>query len=378
MKAKNVAFRVDASFEIGSGHVMRCLTLAQALRESGVTCTFMCADLPGNMCNFIKKNGFEVWKVSRPHSACFNEEALSSPLDHSRWLGCSQLEDAQLCKRILRENFYDWIVVDHYALDAAWERELRHCCSKILVIDDLADRLHDCELLVDQSLGRRRQDYKELVGCDTTLMVGASYALLRPEFFSFRASSLARRRNITVKHITINMGGADSGNATGQILEVLKNQSFLSSLIITVIMGGLSPWVDAVKASAERLRSQVEVVVSISNMAEVMSNSDLMIGAAGSTSWERCCLGVPALMVVLADNQEHIAAALQSAKAAVSVGRPSDRDFSSNVLNALKCWLERPELLRQCSEFASHITDGLGVDRVVTKMVECYENNRAL
>ncbi len=378
MKAKNVAFRVDASFEIGSGHVMRCLTLAQALSEAGATCIFMCADLPGNMCNFIKKSGFEVWQVSRPHSVCFDEEASSGPLNHSHWLNCSQLEDARLCKKILGETFYEWIVVDHYALDAVWERELRHCCRKILVIDDLADRLHDCELLVDQSLGRRRQDYKKLVNCDTALMVGASYALLRPEFFYFRASSLARRKNTTVKHISINMGGADSANATGQILEALKNQSFLSSLTVTVIMGGLSPWVDVVKAAAESLLGQVEVVVSISNMAEVMSNSDLMIGAAGSTSWERCCLGVPALMVVLAENQEHIAAALQAANAAVSVGRPSDINFSANVLNALKHWLERPELLRECSEHASHITDGLGVDRVVTKMVECYENNRAL
>lgn len=201
----NVVFRVDASLLIGSGHVMRCLSLADALRDRGGECHFICRDHPGHLNDLIARRGYSV------HSLAAAEGGVAvSGLVHGAWLGVGQEQDASEAALILNELKPDWLVIDHYALDIRWEQQLVRYCKKLMVIDDLADRVHACDLLLDQNLGRAREDYVALLPASGKALIGPEYALLRPEFAALRDYSLQRRRQPRLENILISMGGGGS------------------------------------------------------------------------------------------------------------------------------------------------------------------------
>ncbi len=287
-----VVFRTDASLQIGIGHVMRCLTLADALRASGAECSFICREHPGNLLEQIRQRGYAV--LGLPASSADPiprdlEEAAES--NHSSWLGSDWATDAAQTRVGAGETAIDWLIVDHYAIDARWEQALRPICRKLMVIDDLADRPHDCDLLLDQNLGRDVSDYRKLVPDDCTVLVGPRYALLRPEFAALRDYSMRRRAIPQLKHLLITMGGVDQADATGLALEALKDCQLPGGSHITVVMGPHAPWLERVQLLAAQMPLSTDVKVNVHNMAQLMADSDLAIGAAGSTSWERCCLG---------------------------------------------------------------------------------------
>jgi UDP-2,4-diacetamido-2,4,6-trideoxy-beta-L-altropyranose hydrolase len=260
----------------------------------------------------------------------------------------------------------DWLVVDHYALDMHWETELHGLYGKLLVIDDLADRAHSCDLLLDQNLGRQASDYAHFVPMHCTVLAGPQYALLRPEFAALREYSLKRREAPVLKRLLITMGGVDQPNATGQVLEALKASSLLEACHITVVMGSQAPWLSQVREVAANMPWPTEVRVDINDMAQVMAESDLAIGAAGGTSWERCCLGLPTLMVVLAENQWGGAQALQAVGAARLIGDAGS--ISMRLTSGLSSALADCSLTEMTRD-ASSVTDGKGVMRVVQQMV---------
>lgn len=280
-----VVFRVDASIQMGTGHVMRCLTLADALKNQGAECYFICREHSGNLIGLITQRGYHVDAL--PYMDLSQEDKLQNhnvDLAHASWLGATQKADTSLCIPILEVLKPDWLIVDHYALDARWEKVLRPYCKQIMVIDDLADREHDCDLLLDQTFGRDSKDYIVRVSVSCEILCGAEYALLRPEFSQWRDYSLKCRENSQLKQLLINLGGVDKDNITTQILIALK-QSFLpSELKITVVMGGTAPWIKEVHQQAKDMPWVTDVVIGVNNMAELMAKSDLAIGAAGSTS----------------------------------------------------------------------------------------------
>ncbi|MFH0934731.1 MAG: UDP-2,4-diacetamido-2,4,6-trideoxy-beta-L-altropyranose hydrolase, partial [Pseudomonadota bacterium] len=299
MSASSILIRTDASLDIGTGHVMRCLTLAEALREQGASCRFVCRAHPGNLIDLIRQRGFVVHSLpSDP-----DWQPRSTEPAHAAWLGADWQADAEQTKVSAGGTAIDWLIVDHYALDGRWESALRGHSGKIMVIDDLADRVHDCDLLLDQNLGRNAEDYAALVPGGCTLLVGAKYALLRPEFSAQREYSLARRSAPQLKHLLITMGGVDKDDVTGKVLDALRVCTLPADCRISVVMGPHAPWLAQVRERAANMPWPTMVLVNISDMARLMADSDLAIGAAGCTSWERCCLGLPSLMMVLADNQ---------------------------------------------------------------------------
>ena len=271
------------------------------------------------------------------------------------------MQDAEACTAILQELRPDWLIVDHYALNQRWETALQAHYRKLMVIDDLADRSHICDLLLDQNLGREVCDYSGLVPRHCRVLAGPKYALLRPEFAALREYSLERRQRPQLRNILITMGGVDQPNATGQVLDALKNCPLPDDCRLSVVMGLKAPWLEQVRATAAEMPWSTEVLVNISDMAQRMADCDLAIGAAGSTSWERCCLGVPTLMVVLAENQWPGAKALQSGQAAQLVGEVSDLGAQLPVQLST---LLREHALECMSSMAAQITDGLGVDFV--------------
>jgi len=350
-----VFFRVDASLKMGTGHVMRCLTLAQVLKENSANVEFICRKHEGNLIDKIHSSGFNVHELEM-----LEEIEVGNKLAHSHWLGATQKQDADDCIGILKAEKSDWLIVDHYALDEQWQKRLKPYYEKLMVIDDLADRKHWCNILLDQTFGRQQEDYSALTpeGCE--LLLGSQYALLRPEFSKWRAYSLERRSKPKFKQLLINMGGVDVHNVTENILEELKTCNLPNDINIIVVMGGLTPHLESVKSKVNALPYKTEVKVDVDNMAEIMANSDIAIGAAGSTTWERCCLGLPTIQVVIAENQNTIAKSLARNNA---IKLLQDIKELSRTISDVTSWMT------SVSDIARQISDGSGVMRVVNVII---------
>ena len=357
-----VVLRIDASLEIGAGHVYRCLTLADTLRSQGAECHFICREHPGNLLAFIRQRGYPAYSLDLPVAG----EAVAGALTHAHWLGVSQEQDALDCAPLLQRLRPDWLVVDHYGLDACWESALRAHYSRLLVIDDLADRAHQCDLLLDQNLGRTAKAYQGLVPGRCTVLAGPQFALLRPEFAQLRGYSLQRRERLgSVQQILVSMGGVDRPNATAAILRTLSDCSLPEGCQVKVVMGATAPWVDQVRALLQELPFTAELLVNVSDMARLMADSDLAVGAAGGSSWERCCLGLPTLLATLADNQLSGAQALSQAGAARWLG-----DVADIPRKLSPAFADVSAALASYSQGAAAICDGVGAERVAAYMLE--------
>lgn len=355
-----VVIRVDASIKIGTGHVMRCLTLADALRDNGNEVYFICRRHEGNLIDFIESKKYQVFTLAVTHQTSLHSES-DELLAHAHWLGATQKEDSGVCKPIVVALQPDWIIVDHYALDYRWQEVLQEHTAKLLVIDDLADRKHSCQLLLDQTFGRQAKDYKPLVPETCTLLLGSQYALLRPEFSQWRDFSLKRRAKPEFKKLLISLGGVDAENVTSRVLEAVNDFEQLKDVDITVVMGPTSPHLVSVQRLVEELPFNIKVTVNVSDMAELMANSDLAIGAAGATTWERCCLGLPSILLVVADNQRKVAETLSKEKIVevLSISKLPElgKSFSMLIAN-----------LPTYSAKAERVTDGKGRLRVLECM----------
>ena len=357
-----IAFRVDSSLQIGTGHVMRCLTLADALCERGTHCFFFSRPHEGHLLELIAQRGHQAFAL--PELQVGSKPCLSGTVN-SHWLGTDWATDVQHTQHAISAHtggeFVDWLIVDHYALDARWENAFRLRARRVMVIDDLADRPHICDLLIDQNLGRKPEDYDDLLTTDTTILLGPQYALIRPEFAALRPQSLARRENNPqLRRLLITMGGVDRDNATVKVLNALQSCTLPTELLITVVMGSQAPWLAQVQAQAAQMPWYTEVLVGVGNMAELMAESDLAIGAAGSTSWERCCLGLPTIQIVLAQNQELIAHSLSEAGAALMLSSQEITQTLREIINATT----EPNRLRTLAQISSAVTLGQGAKLV--------------
>jgi len=285
---------------------------------------------------------------------------------YTEWLGVSEQEDAlQTCEVFKKTGcFADWLVVDHYALGASWHKKLRCYCRKLMVIDDLADRKYACDLLLDQTYARCEKEYQGLVDQHCNALVGSEYALLRPEFFELRPKAVEKRRSFSgVARILISMGASDPNNITEDILEQFEKVRWHKKPFLDVVLGGQAPHLYAVQKKARQHSLQVEVSVDVSDMAKRMLDADLAIGAAGSTSWERCCLGLPTVMMTLADNQKTIAGNLVLQEAAFNA-----LDVPSAINKVQEIVSGDGVNLQEMSSRCFRIIDGCGVKKVCSLM----------
>lgn len=359
-----IAFRADASIQIGTGHVMRCLTLAEEMRRQGHQCLFICRNHEGHLADLIAQKGFELHLLGSPPETSAKFGTQEPALTHADWLGVPWQTDASQTLEVHARNATDWLIVDHYALDVNWERSLAEAVGQVMVIDDLADREHECAVLLDQNLGRESVEYEALVPRSCTKLIGPQYALLRPEFAELRPTSLERRHSPELKRILISLGGVDRTNVTGQVLEVLSNSTLPPETELDIVMGGSAPYLEAVKRQASGLFFRATVSVNVSDMAERMCRADLAIGAAGSTSWERSCVGLPTIMLVLADNQKSAAKALSDLGAVITATNIDE------VGEALRHLLKQSKTddLAKLAEISASLIDGLGVARVAGEL----------
>jgi UDP-2,4-diacetamido-2,4,6-trideoxy-beta-L-altropyranose hydrolase len=302
-----VTFRVDASTTMGIGHVMRCLTLAEGLRQAGVDALFVCRAHQGNLCQLIAALGFTVVKLPLASIAAVGE---SDAPKHSDWLGADWRLDAEQTRDAMATfgGKAEWMVSDHYGVDHRWESALRTSVGRIMAIDDLADRRHDCDLLLDQNLVLDlEQRYADRTAASTIRLLGPKFALLQPAYAELHER--ATPRSGAVRRVLIFFGGGDATNLTGRSIAAflaLKRPDIEADVVITKAM-----------VHAESVQEQIAEHINIHlhtelpTLAHLILQSDLAIGAGGATSWERLCLGLPALVVTLADNQRPLAEGLE-------------------------------------------------------------------
>ena len=356
----SILFRTDASIEIGTGHVTRCLTLAHSLRERGAECRFVCREHSGHLLELIREQGFEALALPQhikdPQQVSQSDE---SPVDHVAWLGTDWASDADATESALGDTCVDWLIVDHYALDARWESALRPHCRKIMVIDDLADRDHDCDLLLDQNMVAdvaHRYDDKLPVHCGK--MLGPGYALLQPQYYELHSRTPTREG--PVQRVLVYFGGADTGNLTA-----LAIAAFLSlnrgDIALDVVINPNGPHSDTIRRQVHG-QQNITLHGGLPSLAPLMVNADLAIGGGGAASWERCCLGLPTLVITLAENQEPIAAELDRQGLVRWLGR-QDEVRGKKLAQVLSEIIDAG-LSPSWSESCQQLVDGGGVGRV--------------
>lgn len=349
-----IVIRADASHVIGHGHVMRCLNLALALRQRGATVRFVCRPQPGHLCELISGRGFAVDRLR-----------ATSPTTGDLLLGARPEDDAMETRALLEALAIqpDWLIIDSYGADVRWEKVLRGTSTRIFVIDDLANRPHDCDLLLDQNLvSGMEQRYSGHVADGVPTLLGPSYALLHPTYAQYHSRMGPRRGSIA--SVLIAFGGADVANMSGRALAAVLAVS--TDTAVDVVLSSDSLNASSVRELA-RGEPRVRVHERVPSLAQIMASADLAIGAAGTTSWERLCLGLPSLVITLADNQRPVARALHSQGLACWLGDAADVD--GDVLERELARVFKEGLDEQWSLSCMSVVDGKGASRVAAALL---------
>jgi UDP-2,4-diacetamido-2,4,6-trideoxy-beta-L-altropyranose hydrolase len=332
-------FRCDASRELGGGHVGRCLALARRLAAEGW------------------ETGFAVNETA-PETVPALRDGSTRVLERGDDTGSLPA---------LWPKGADLLVVDHYGLNAEHEYPARGWAKRILVIDDLADRSHDCEILLDQTLGRRAEDYDGLVPKDAIRLIGPSHALLRDQFRRARPEALARRGAAPARRLLIACGLGDHLGLTRRALAALPFAD-LPDLAVDVVVGGGAPHLAEIRDMAAGSDNDVTVHTDVSDMARLMVEADVCVGAAGTSSWERCSMGLPSLVFTAVENQRLVARGLETAGAALSLGWPEEltaEEIGARLRDMVRDAKARGDMARR----AARLCDGRGTGRVLNAIL---------
>lgn len=359
-----VIFRVDSGSNIGGGHLSRCLTIATLLFETkNIQCSFIMRAHCGNFAKQVKSAGFGC--------ALLPLEFLPDYYngDYSQWIGASWENDAASTVSLLEEwqcEPSDILIVDHYGLDYKWESATASAGIQIGVIDDLVNRPHHACFLLDQTCSRKATEYSNLINNDAELFTGEKYCLLRPEFKRHREDSLKRRKGtINAHNIFINFGSTDPHNHTTYILlRIAKFVLHHNSRVVVVISSGCAH-IEKITDTISLLPYQCELIIDANNIAELMVQADIAIGAAGATTWERCALGVPSIIIQTADNQADVIKRVTDCGAAHPF-KIDQEETENTICDALEKLLICYD---EVSAAASELVDAGGAYRIVDFLV---------
>lgn len=367
-----ILIRADASLAIGSGHVMRCRTLARELRRRGAQVFFLCRRQPGDLISLLEQEFPVLTLPDLPLAATKKPEGL--PLQgrelYSAWLGFSQEQDAADCLQALAQagiRSASWLVLDHYGLDATWQTQLLEGLAgaappRVLVIDDLADRPHQADLLLDQNFFAEATEgrYAGLVPEHCRQLLGPHYALLGPEYPQLQPLVPPRTE---LRRVLVFFGGGDPANLTGRALQALMDPA-LAHLGVDVVLGLQTPHRQAVAELVDR-RPHTTLHDPLPSLAGLIARADLAIGAGGATTWERACLGLPSVVVVIAANQLPCAQALDHASHIKLLG-DVESVFVEQIRGAIVEALQEAAWPRTSGHA---LTDGKGAPRVADSMI---------
>lgn len=353
---RRVVIRVDASVRMGTGHLRRCLSLAQALTEAGADVVFVCRRLDGVSVQVLAASRVTTHWLPPP-PAGFASAADAPP--HAVWAGIAQEQDAQDTLQALSGWSPDWVVVDHYAFDARWHRAVRDALGcRLLVIDDIADRDLDADALLDHNWSANHHaKYAAHLHRPPRWLCGPRFALLSSGYRNAARYAFCE----VVRSIGIFMGGTDPDGASARALAACRAAGFAGP--VEVVSTSASPHLGALRAACGA-DPVATLTLDEPDLAAFFARHDLQIGAGGGATWERCCIGAPSVVVAFADNQNAVVEALDSLGAAV--GSSSDSPHLSNSIRAL---IEKPELRRNMANSSRELVDGYGALRVAMALL---------
>lgn len=344
MSNEALLVRADASTQIGTGHFMRCLALAQAWQERGGTPSFLMAPGSGALANRLKNNRISELRLSaEPGSSADAKETAEIALRHNA----------------------AWVALDGYQFTSDYQRTLKNKIAHLLFLDDVGDaERYYADLLLNQNAYATAETYGDRAG-DCATLLGASYFLLRREFWELRNHS--RRIRPRGHNLLVTFGGGDPENATSQALQALAVLP-TADMKVRVLVGASNPHRDGLEKLAAKLPHSVEFVIDTQRIAHEMAWADLAISAAGSTSWELAFMGLPSLLVTLAENQQGCAEYLHSHGIAVSLGWHHSVQ-PAETASALSALASDAEKCREMSSRGRALIDGRGAERVVNAML---------
>jgi UDP-2,4-diacetamido-2,4,6-trideoxy-beta-L-altropyranose hydrolase len=347
LKKQKIFIRVDSGIDIGIGHMMRCMSLAETLPKTNFEVIFISKKLNNTIYDLISKKIYKICILPENNQ---NRNII--------------MHDAIETQKIIT-SFDDptsWLLVDHRKLDIEWEKILRKFVKKIIVIDDLADKKHDCDMLIDQNLYEKMDErYENLVSTNCKKLLGPKYALLRSEFSDLRQKPIKNR--IELQKILISFGGTDPSNETRKVLEALKILN-LKNVQIDVVTTSVNPFKDEIKQLCSSMTG-VNFHCDVDKIGALMSTSDLGIGAGGSTTWERCCLGLPSLVSVISEDQLECTKIMDKEGCIIYLGLSENLTIEDYVEKIKNIDIKH---LQKMSELNLKFVDGQGCKRITDEM----------
>jgi len=340
-----IVFRFDANQRIGTGHAVRCASLSDRFGELGWRC---------------------LWAVTA-ETAAF----LGSSLPPGRAIiVAGDQADTQLTAIAGKAGRATAIILDHYNLPTGFDQEARQFADRVIWIDDFADRQLDADLVINSTPGIDAASYRQLLPNDAKLLLGGTAAPLRRQFLSARAAALQHSTaRSTLKRILIAFGGVDPLDGTSLAIETTCVT--MPDADIAVVLGSRAPHLAEVQALVARRRQagvKIHLLLDVADMAGVMAASDLCIGAPGTSTWERCCLGLPSLLIGIAENQRANAAVMAQSSSAITCGfltTAPRAEVAAALATALHWLRQQPAQRQEISRIAATLCDGRGIDRAV-------------
>jgi UDP-2,4-diacetamido-2,4,6-trideoxy-beta-L-altropyranose hydrolase len=363
--------RVDANSKTGSGHLLRCLRLADALKSRFEGVVLFTRDRSPQFSKWIEAFGFDEVLLSKAPSG-------QGTYPHSEWLQCEEIDDAKECVEIALTQYGasggDTFLVDHYALGAPWEEHCRKITKTVIAIDDLADRPHACDVLIDQNYySDQEQRYVDLVPPATRALLGPQFAILSEDLISMGRTvrtALPRlaldKRGSEKLRLLLFFGGVDSMNATGAVLEHLIANDLLLFFDTRALIGEANPHRSLIRDLA--LKHEVQVLDAPIDFPKALSETDLFIGAGGTTTWERLYLGVPSVVVTIADNQVSTAQDLAADGYQIYAGSFEGKMWKRGLSAGVRRYLEDSSWVKESVEKSRKLVDGNGTSRIVSSL----------
>ena len=332
--------RADATEHTGTGHLMRCLALAQALRKAECDATFISVCKSNSLQKRLLDEGFQVVLLNRSHP------------DRADW---------QATAKILQSHPNSWVILDGYNFDSSYQRSIREAGYRLLVIDDMAhlDR-YCCDVLLNQNINAERLHY--FADEDTRFLLGPHYVLLRNEFLNH--SFLNRTIPDVARRLLVTLGGEDSDNQTSKVIQAIQRVK-IDGFEATIVVGSAYSHIENLKAACQKSYVPIRLIHNAQNMAELMSFADIAVSAGGSTCWELIFMGLPALIIILADNQRLVAEGLEEAGVAVNLGW-YEHVLPSDIGIALEKLTVGVNARAKMTSLGRELVDGKGTERLVS------------
>lgn len=351
----NIVIRADSSIEMGNGHIMRCLTLAERLICEGANVIFVCRDFEKNSISQIENKGIKVIKIPSERET----------FDHIKWTKDNWRLDVEETISVINEmeKSTNILIVDHYGIDSNWEIQMSQYVNKVVVIDDLANRKHYCDLIIDPTFGESSEKYNNLIPKYAKGLYGVKYAILREDFRKFQKKDIVFRGRKIKVHMFF--GGIDSLNHTTKYSSIILKK--FKNVELHVVVGKAFGFTTDLIQLKTLYPENFDWVQDIDNMAEHMSKCDLAIGSPGNATWERACIGLPSAYLATNLNQIPILKRLEKKNLCVFMGEASKLD-SATFVGKLSMFLSSETLLKQLFYCSTKHVDGLGTDRVIKEL----------